>query len=337
MTKRNPDSWRTWKDPILKKKRSDIQKAKWADPEYRKKLTETLKAVFSSPEQRSRLSKQNTGKTHTEETKKQLSERYKGEGNPFFKRKHTEETKQKLRVPPKHLGGNNSICYGWKYYHGSIFKDLEKQPKLTKEEKQLRKLKERRTKYKPKLTKEEKQAISRASKLGEKNPNFGKKLSDKTIEKRTKSYIENLVGGFWYGNIKYYKHDIKEYCELWTPELCERIRAAWNYKSGVSGKTKEENRGKNLSCHHVYYQTKACCEWDEDTQGYYAFINIGTKKKPDIYKHYIKGSPNKFVPLTVGEHSATNHNKLFWILYFEDIILKKNGKCFFTKEEFNLL
>jgi len=102
----------------------------------------------------------------------------------------------------------------------------------------------------------------------------------------------------------------------------------------MSGKTKEENKGKALSCHHIYYQTKACCEWDEDVGGYYAWINIGTKKKPEVYKHYIKGSPNKFIPLTISEHSATNYNKPFWIHYFEDIISKKEGKCYLKKEEY---
>jgi hypothetical protein len=212
-------------------------------------------------------------------------------------------------------------------------KNISDEEKLIKKQEKYKRKNELRNKKRKKLTIEEKREIFRKNKLGEKNPNFGKKLSEPTIEKRTISCKETEVGGFWYGNVKYYERVEKVYCELWKPELCERIRAAWNYKSAISGKTREDNKGKALSCHHVYYQTKACCVWDEDIGGYYAWINLGTKKNPDMYKHYIKGDPNKFVPLTRGEHSATNSHKLFWILYFEDIIARKPGKCYLSKDE----
>jgi len=253
-----------------------------------------------------------------------------------------ERMKNKLRGqrrrPEKILGGEYSIYYGGKC-RGSICKDLERLLKEAKEqERQQQRLEGIRLKYlskkkKPKFTKEEIARRAREAKLGERNPNYGKKLSEATIKKRTFTYIERLVGGFWYGNVKYYERVEKEYCELWTPELCDRIRAAWGYRSAISGKTSEENRGKALSCHHVYYQTKASCEFDEDTGGYYAWINVGTQKNPEMYKHYINGSPNKFVPLTRPEHSKTNSNRLFWILYFEEIIARHGGKCYLTKEE----
>jgi hypothetical protein len=92
----------------------------------------------------------------------------------------------------------------------------------------------------------------------------------------------------------------------------------------LSGKTKEENNNKLLSCHHVYYQKKACCEWDEDVEGYYCFI--------DDERYYIKGDPNKFVTLTSAENTMVNFNKLKWIKVFEDIIEKNGGVCFITKD-----
>jgi len=143
---------------------------------------------------------------------------------------------------------------------------------------------------------------------------------------------EHSIGGFWYGNVRY---GGKKYCDLWNDDLLIRIRAYWGDVSVLSGKTKKENskREQQMSCHHVYYQEKACCVWDEDVQGYYAMINIGTNKKPVMHKHYIKGDPNKFVTLTAKEHGKTNTNKLYWIERFENKIKEQGGKCYYTKED----
>ncbi len=205
--------------------------------------------------------------------------------------------------------------------------------------------------------------------MGALNPNFGKPKSEETKEKMSESQkgkrkhplqketckkmsatrtglkrtaracegikrgqIEYNVGGFWYGSVKY--HDKKRiYCELWNRDLWDRIDICWGYKSVLSGKTKADNHNRALSRHHVYWQPKACCGWDEDTQGYYAWINIGSNRYPKWYKHYIKGDPNKFVLLTNSEHQKCSKDKLKWIKIFEDIIDKHGGKCYFTKEE----
>lgn len=137
--------------------------------------------------------------------------------------------------------------------------------------------------------------------------------------------IETRVGGFWYGNIQYYE---MKYCELWNEDLKIRIRSFFNNTSVLSKKTKRENNNRNLSCHHVYYQKKACCEWDEDAQGYYAAI--------DGEKYYIKGDPNKFVTLTHLENCMVERDKLKWVRIFEDIINDQyDGKCYFTKKEYS--
>jgi hypothetical protein len=146
----------------------------------------------------------------------------------------------------------------------------------------------------------------------------------------------------WYGNVIYPDDMInsnrkeRKYCELWTDDLKERIRAYWGYVSVLS--LKEEtlminNKPRSLCCHHVYYQPKACCIWDEDEQGYYANINIGTTKNKNIIKYYIEGDPNKFVTLTAKEHKQIDSNKLEWIKFFEELILNHNGKCYFTKDD----
>ena len=133
----------------------------------------------------------------------------------------------------------------------------------------------------------------------------------------------------WYGGVKCPEDARAIYCEKWTDDLRKRIRAFWNNQSALSGKTTAENGNRALDCHHVYFQKKACCSWDEDTQGYYAWI--------DGEKYYIRGDPNKFVPLTRDEHMRMIHNKLYWIKFFEDLIEENGGKSYFTKEEFKSL
>lgn len=193
---------------------------------------------------------------------------------------------------------------------------------------------------------------------GEGNPMFGRKRPDviirnKSEEMRKKvsasqagvkkseraiiSQLEYNRGGLWYGNVD---NDPREYyCEAWNPGLWIRIDIAQDFKSILSGKTKEDNRDRNgkprnLTRHHVYWQKRACCGFDEDTQGYYAMINIGTPMKPNWYKHYIDGSPNKFVLLTDEEHGMIKKDKIKWIRIFEELIKTKlNGKCYLTKNE----
>jgi len=150
---------------------------------------------------------------------------------------------------------------------------------------------------------------------------------------------ETMIGGFWYGSVVDVER--KKYCECWNSDLWERIDEAQGYKSIISDKTREDNGGRALSRHHVYWQEKACCVWDEDVKGYYAMINIGTNGKPEMYKYYINGSPNKFVLLTREEHGMVAGNKklgtskLTWIKVLEDLIeTKLGGKCYYTKEEY---
>lgn len=144
--------------------------------------------------------------------------------------------------------------------------------------------------------------------------------------------VESKLGGFWYGNIRY--PDSTPYCELWCSDLWKRIDKAHNYQSILSGKTKFENGGRALSRHHVYWQPKACCEWDEDTQGYYAMINLGTERKPNMYKHYIPGDPNKFVLLTMSEHQMIKKDKLKWIKIFENLIKTKlSDVCYLPRTQ----
>ncbi len=185
-------------------------------------------------------------------------------------------------------------------------------------------------------------------------------LSKKRLDAMSKMYDDpiwverHLIGsvgeGFWYGNISLITHNNggykKYYCELWNPDLWNRIDAAYDYKSILSGKTRFENyKQEHLSRHHLYWQEKACCEWDEDAQGYYAWINNGSKKNPDWIKYYIKGDPNKFVLLTRDEHGkvrgemGTDKDKIYYIKLMEGLIeerAEQGKKCYLTPEEYKI-
>lgn len=172
----------------------------------------------------------------------------------------------------------------------------------------------------------------------EQNPEFLQKRKNMyTTDDWRLKQKEGRVGGFWCGAVIYPAPP--QYCEIWGKPFWRRIDKAQNYKSILSGKTKDDNicrdgKTRALSRHHVYYQKKACCEWDEDTQGYHVWINIGSNGKPNWYKYQINGDPNKFVLLTAYEHGLCSHDKLKWIKIFEDLIeTKLNGVCYLPKEK----
>jgi hypothetical protein len=163
-------------------------------------------------------------------------------------------------------------------------------------------------------------------------------------------WVENnlihLTGeGIWYGNqalINSNNDNKTYYCELWNPDLWNRIDAAYDYKSILSGKDKFDNKNNRaLNRHHLYWQPQACCIWDEDVGGYYAWIlNNGVN-----VKYYIKGDPNKFVLLTDREHGiirgkkGTTRDRIYWIKLLENLVnerAKEGKKCYLTPEEYEV-
>jgi len=261
----------------------------------------------------------------------------KGDKNPFYGKHHSEETLEKLRKPKseEHKQKLSQAMKGktMSLEHRKIMSTVNAGRKLSEETKA--KIAAARTGKKH--TEETKKKIS-DSYTNEKLINAGNRMKGnsnpmhRTNIKNPELHRESLIlslNDIWYGGVKYPQDKRSVYCEKWTPDLRERIRAFWNYQSPISGKTSIENKGMALDCHHVYYQKKACCHWDEDARGYYAIV--------DGEKYYIKGDPNKFVPLTRDEHSRTKTNKLQWIKFFEDIIEENGGKCYFSEEEFSKL
>lgn len=112
---------------------------------------------------------------------------------------------------------------------------------------------------------------------------------------------ESGIGGFWYGNVRHYDDP---YCEKWTADLRERVRAYFGYICFECGL---EQDGRKLNVHHVHYNKKTCCD----------------------------GSPHDLVPLCPECHTKANFNRDYWEDHFTEKLYKDNpdGKCFFTKEE----
>lgn len=82
-------------------KNSERKKKLHESEEYRMKMSESLKGRIVSTETRKKLSDSLKGKTKSEEHKKKLSisisKINKGESNPFYNKKHSQETKNKIK------------------------------------------------------------------------------------------------------------------------------------------------------------------------------------------------------------------------------------------------
>ena len=319
-------------DPELQRK----QKEMYQDPEWKRKQKEGVQKCAQDPEW---IRKQKEGiqksSQNPEWIRKNKEGAQKRAQDPEWQRKNKEGA-QKSSQDPEWIRKNKEMRE--RMYQDPEWKRKQKEgiQKSYQDPERRRKQKEgvQKCAQDPEWRRKQKEGAQRKY---DEDSVYKQKMANGTRE-RANNYeyllknTEFRVGGFWYGNVNYNKR--KKYCVLWNRDLWTRIDSFQNFKSILSNKTKEDNNGKALSRHHVYYNTKACCEWDEDIQGYYVMIDIGTKNKPDTYKYYIDGDPNKFVLLTKSEHSQVSKEKLKWIRIFEELIKTKyNGKCYYTKED----
>jgi hypothetical protein len=150
----------------------------------------------------------------------------------------------------------------------------------------------------------------------------GKKHDADTLQKM----VEGLIGGFWYGNVRYTE---PQYCVLWK-DVNPRVHSFFNYKCVECG---EPENGRSHIGHHVFYVKKACC-WYNENGIYYTNLNAKDHKEND---YCIGSNPNYFVILCSKCHGKTNGNfanRKKWADHFKELIdTQYNGKCYFTKEE----
>ncbi len=107
-----------------------------------------------------------------------------------------------------------------------------------------------------------------------------------------------------------------EYCEKFNSEFKKRVRLFWNNTCVVCGQTHKPGK-RNLIVHHVYSNKDACCNTSEhDT--------------------------NKFVVLCNSCHARLHgyksiEKKKEYISLFEKLIEERENKCYYTREEYNLI
>ena len=229
-------------------------------------------------ERRRKMSEAHKGKSPSAETRRKLSETMKGRSLSAEHRRKIGEAKKGKPAPNKG-------------------KPMSAEQRLKLSE--AHKGRAPGNKGKP-MSAEQRRKVSEAKK-GKPSPKKGKQGKPHSAESRRK-LSEAGLGGHWYGNVIYY--DGPQYCEKFTPEFKERVRA---YRGRICFECGTPENGKKLHVHHVHYDKDMCCN----------------------------GSPRDVVPLCGSCHSATNFNRDYWEDHFTELIYNADpeGKCFFTKEE----
>lgn len=195
------------------------------------------------------------------------------------------------------------------------------------------------------VSEETKRKIGNANKNNK--PHLGKNHTEETkliisqkrklqiIGKRTyetkQKMCESNIGGFWYGNVKYYSYIVE--CELWK-DVNPRVHAWFDYKCVLC---EQPENGKSHIGHHVFYDTRACCLISKDGK-YYTNLNARGHPEKD---YYIGENPNYFVILCPECHGKTGgkfaNRKKYADELREMIDTYYGGKCYYTKEEMDLI
>lgn len=249
----------------------------------------------------------------TEEHKKKISAALLGPKNHNYRRKWTEEEKIRMgKGKPKTEEHKRKLSEARKGMK------LPKESTVSISKRNIERYKDPQAREKMsiavKLSRENnpeiKNKVSIQSKKRWEDPNFRTKLSAIQMkawdnESRIMRRVELNIGGFWYGNVRYY--DGPQYCELWNENLRERCRAYFNYTCVECG---TPQNGRKLAVHHVHYNKKSCCD----------------------------GSPRDLVAICTDCHGATNHNREYWEKHFTEMLHNYYcGKSFLTKEEYAAL
>ena len=208
------------------------------------------------------------GVPRSPECRAKISKATKGENNPNYGKKATPETRLKQSL--SHIGNKSHL--GIKHTPETIARMSA-------------------IKTGKKLSAETRAKISAS--------HVGRKFSPET---RAKLSLSNRGenGSNWQGGISF-----EPYCPKFNPDLKRRIRAFFDHRCIICGKTTEENK-QNMGCHHVNYNKSACCD----------------------------GKPVRFAALCLKCHGKTNHEQERWEAMLHRIIDEiYDGRSYFTKDE----
>lgn len=278
--------------------------------EHRKKISDSNKSRIFSEEHRKNISLANKGRKLTEEWKRKI-------GAASLGRVISEEGRRKNSESHK---GEKNVNFGKHLPESTRQKMSESKKGHVTSEETRQKLRKRFTK---KITKTCKECGTDylVSPYRKENSNF---CSMKCLYQWSS---KNLIGSAhhsWTGGST-------TYCEKWTPEFRERIRAFFNYQCVECG---TPQNGTKLHCHHVYYNKKACCLINDN--GNY-LSNLGINVLPATFE--ITGDPNKFVALCTSCHKKAGgsfKNRSMWARHFENIINTYYlGRSYLMQEEYS--
>lgn len=323
-----------------KRKQSDIRKQFYSNPiekekqrclmntpEMKQKISETTKKALSKPE----IKRKHIDALNKPEVRVLLSENAKKrfENIEYVKKlrasSSTQESIQKMTITKRR------ICNEPKFKEK--MKLIMNSPEVKLKLVAAAQLRSKDEKYLAKL-----RVSSKGNKgaLGMKRTEEHKRIISNTAKNRILTpdmkvrMCESQIGGFWYGNVRYYK---RIECELWK-DVNPRVHAWFSNKCVLC-----EQPGNNSSLigHHVFYDTKACCLTSKDGK-YYS--NLNARKHP-VKDYYIGENPNYFVILCRSCHGKTNgsfKNRMRYADEFKKMIDEYyGGKCYFTNEEMILL
>jgi hypothetical protein len=135
------------------------------------------------------------------------------------------------------------------------------------------------------------------SKMGEKNPMFGKHFTPEA--RRNASLAQSGSKSFsWRGGVSF-----EPYCVKFDRAFKKRVRDFFNNTCLQCGKS---NFKYKLHVHHVNFNKQTCCD----------------------------NSIPLFAPLCNTCHGKTHHNRIFWQYWFTEMINHLyGGKCYFEKDE----
>ena len=200
--------------------------------------------------------------------------------------------------------------------------------------------------YGKKLSDEQKKFLSEIN-SGEKHPKFGthhseetrKKISEATTGKyvspETRKRLSESHIGLQAGEKNpNWIGGATEYCHKFkNGTFRNRVRAFWGNVCQICGEPTREN--ESLDVHHVYYNKKACCDISPDGKYY---TDLGLKGHAKDFE--IVGDPNKFIPLHHECHSITTAKakREYYARWFEKLINDNyEGRSFFTEDEYKEL
>jgi len=230
------------------------------------------------------------GSHHSAKTRKKNSEAHKGiqdgEKNPFFGKKHTEATKEKIRLSRL---GKSSWNKGKPMSPEAKAKMIASKKGKTSWNKGISQSPEARDKNRLAHLGKKMKPLSEATKERIRLRHKGRVMSEEWKQKNSEAwkrkYREGYINPQWNGGISY-----GEYSTNFNDQLKIQIRSRDNFECQLCGKSEIKNK-KQMHVHHIDYNKKNC-------------------------------SPDNLISLCSSCHSKTTikNTRFYWTQYFRTMM-----------------